>query len=72
MKTTPSYADILAHMLTWGQMCSATVELLETAIRAETTEQTGRILVAQAGVKAVWSEMLELMEKLDSCAEVRS
>lgn len=72
MKTAPSYADILAHMLTWGQMCSATAELLETAIRAETTEQTGQILVAQADVKAVWSEMLELMEKLDSCAEVRS
>lgn len=72
MNTAPSYADILAHMLTWGQMCSATVELLETAIRSETTEQTGQILVAQADIKEVWSEMLKLMGELDSCTEVRS
>ena len=72
MKTAPSYADVLAHMLTWGQMCSATVELLEAAIRSETTEQTGQILVAQAGIKEVWSEMLKLMGELDSCTEVRS
>ena len=72
MNTSPSYTDILAHMLTWGQMCSATVDLLESVVQAEATEQTGNILVAQAGIKAVWSEMLEMMGKLDSCAEVQS
>lgn len=72
MNPAPSFADIQAYILTWGQMCSVTVELLDTAISADTPDQTGQILVAQASIKAVWSEMVEMMEKLDSCTEVRS
>lgn len=71
MKASPSYADILAHMLTWGQMLSATVDLLDAAIKAETYDQPGQLLLAQAGINAVWSEMLQLMGELDSCAGVR-
>ena len=67
MNTAPSYADILAHLLTWGQMCSATLELLDAAIRAETTSQTGQFLLARAGVDAVWSEILKLIAELDAC-----
>ncbi len=60
------------QMLTIGQMCSATLELIDMSIDADPLEHSGRILLARAGVDAVWSEALKLVEELGFCAEVQS
>jgi hypothetical protein len=71
MSGAPTCNDMIAYMITWGNICSAIADILDNAIEADTPNLPGQILLAQAGIKAVWSEMLDMIVKLDSCTKVK-